>query len=117
MTSGGTARRVIAARDAGGAGVGQGGPEPAGALHAAGREPPVADRHRVVRVGGDEAMSRKVLADAGHSAVAQAAHQRGRKLYRRVRIAMERASADDGAAAMIEIEHRREAEIDAVTGQ
>jgi hypothetical protein len=75
------------------------------------------DRHLVMRVRGDEAVSREVLADARHPAVAHPFDQRRRELRGRVGIAMKRAVADHRAAAVIEIEHRREAEIDAVTGQ
>ena len=59
----------------------------------------------------------KVLADAGHAAGAQPVVQRRSEVRDGIRVAVKRAVADDGAGAMIEIEHRSEAEIDAMRAE
>ena len=81
------------------------------------RQRPLVDRDFCVRIRADEAVPREMLADRGHPAVAQTAAERRGEMRHRVRIAVQRAVADDRAAAVIEIEHRREAEVDAVRGE
>ena len=67
-----------------------------------------------VRVGGDESVSRKVLAHRRHPAGrAGRRMKRSREMRDGIGIAMQRAIADDRALAVVEIEDRREAEIDA----
>ncbi len=70
-----------------------------------------------VRIGGDEAVSRKMLADRRHAGGAQSFPQRHGEMGHRVRIAMQCAIADDRARPVIEVEHRCEAEIDATSAQ
>ena len=70
-----------------------------------------------VRVGGDEAVPGKVLADCRHAAARKPRCKRRRQMRDRVRVAVKRAIADDRARAVIEVEHGREAEIDAVRGE
>ena len=75
------------------------------------------DGHLGVRVGGDESVPRKVLADCRHAGRTQAAMQCRRQMRDGVRIAVKRAIADDRARTVIDVEHGREAEIDPVRGE
>ena len=75
------------------------------------------DRHVVVRVGLDEAVAGEVLADAAHAGIGHPRTQRLGERGNGLRVAMEGAVADGAAAAVVEIEHRREAEVDAMRQQ
>jgi hypothetical protein len=68
-------------------------------------------------IGDDKAVAGEMLADVGHAGAAQAGNQGAGERRHRGRIAMEGAVADDFAGAVVEIEHRREAEIDAASAQ
>ena len=80
-------------------------------------EAAIVDRQLDVRVGSDVAVTGKMFADRGHAAGAQPRMQRAAEMRDGIGIAVECAIADDGARAMVEIEHRREAEVDAVGAQ
>ena len=75
------------------------------------------DRRVDVRIRGDEAVAGKVLADGGAARGCEATHERGREIGDHDRIGMERAIADHRARRIVEVEHRREAEVDAVRAQ
>ena len=72
------------------------------------------DRHVGVRVGRDMAVARVVLAARGHAGGRESPAQRRREVRHRVRIAVEGAIADDGTCAVVEVQYRREREVDAV---
>ena len=74
-------------------------------------------RHGDMRVRHGIAVTREMLGDGGHAALREAAHEAGAEPADRNRIKMQRAIADDAAAAVVEIEHRREAEVDAVRAE
>src|SRR5258706_6559462 len=68
----------------------------------------------MVRIRPEIAMPRKRLAAIGHSRLAQAAHQRACERGNDMRLAMKGTIANDTAFSPIEVEHRRETEVDAV---
>ncbi len=68
-------------------------------------------------VGPDMAVPRKVLAAVGHAGAQQTVHQALGQHRDDARIAVEGAVADHAAAAEIEIEHRRETQVDAAGAQ
>ena len=68
-------------------------------------------------VGADEAVAGEVLAAVVHARLQQALHQAAREHRDDARIAVEGAVADHAAAAVVEVEHRREAEVDAAGAQ
>ncbi len=74
-------------------------------------------RHFMMRIGCDVAVTRKMLADRRHAAVTQAAHHAARELGYRHRIAVKRAVPDHAAVAVIDVEHRGEAQIDPARAQ
>ena len=57
-------------------------------------------------------MTGKVLAHRAHARLVQAQHQGMTQLGHRVRVAVEGAVADHCAVAVVQVEHRREAEIE-----
>jgi hypothetical protein len=71
------------------------------------------DRNLDMRIGRDEAMSRKVLAAIAHAHLQHAVHRALGQQCHHARVAVKAAVADDAAAAVVEIEHRRKAEVDA----
>ena len=75
------------------------------------------DRHLGVAVGLDEAVPGEVLAAVGHAGQQQAVHQALGQQRDDARVAVEGAVADHAAAAVVEVEHRREAEVDAAGAQ
>ena len=68
-------------------------------------------------VGANEAVAGKVLAAVVHSGLQQAVHDAARQHRDDARIAVEGAVADHAAAAVVEVEHRREAQVDAAGAQ
>ena len=62
-------------------------------------------------------MPREVLAAVAHAGFEQAVHQALGERGDDARVAMEGAVADHAAAAVVEVEHRREAEVDAAGAQ
>ena len=77
----------------------------------------VVDRDLEVAVGAHEAMAGEVLAAVVHARLQQAEAEALRQQRDDARIAMERAIADHAARAVVEVEHRREAEVDAAGAQ
>ena len=75
------------------------------------------DRNVDVAVGADEAVAGEVLAAVAHPRLQQAEDEALRKDGNDARVTMERAVADDVAAAVVEVEHRREAEVDSARAQ
>ena len=75
------------------------------------------DRQVRVRIGGHVPMSGKVLADAGHPSGVQPVEESRGEMRDGIGVAMEGPVADHGAGAVVEIEHRREAEVDAMGAQ
>ena len=75
------------------------------------------DRDLDVRVGFGIAVTRKMLADATHARLRHAGHERLRERRDDERVAVESPVADDAAATVVEVEHRRETQIDAVREQ
>jgi hypothetical protein len=73
--------------------------------------------NRDMRVGGDKSVPRKMLADRSHAAVAQTADQSCAQRADSDRVEMQRPVADHRASAVIQVEHRREAEIQPVGRQ
>ncbi len=82
-----------------------------------GGEAALVARQLVVRIRGDVAVPGKVLADRRHPLRAKSGDEGRGEMRRGVGIAMERAIADHAACAMVEVEHRREREIDAMVGK
>ena len=74
-------------------------------------------RHRDMAVGLGPAVAREVLAAVGHAGLQQALHQAARQRRGHPRVAVEGAVADDAAAAVVQVEHRREAQVDAAGAQ
>jgi hypothetical protein len=74
---------------------------------------PRVDHLRQVRVGRHRAVPRKMLAAGRHASVCHAGHEGPGQRRRGVRVGMKRPRSDDFAHSIVEIEHRREAEIDA----
>ena len=68
-------------------------------------------------IEGRKAVTRKVLADRRHARGRESLHDAGAEGADRVGVEVQRTVADGCAGAVIEIEHRREAEIDAVRGK
>src|SRR5467141_4784292 len=64
-----------------------------------------------------DAVTGKVLADRRHARGRETLHDAGAERADRVGVEVQRTVADGRAGAVIEIEHRREAEIDAVRGK
>src|SRR5712664_86552 len=64
-----------------------------------------------------KAVTRKVLADRRHARGRETLHDAGAERADRVGVEVQRTVADGRAGAVIEVEHRREAEIDAVRGK
>src|SRR6266446_1160465 len=64
-----------------------------------------------------KAVTRKVLADRRHARGRESLHDAGAERANRFGVEVQRTVADGRAGAVIEVEHRREAEIDAVGGQ
>ena len=77
------------------------------------RERAVVHRARHVRVGHRVAVGREVLAAVGHAGAHQAEHQALGEHRHHPRIAVEGAVADHLAALVVEVDHRRVAQIDA----
>ncbi len=75
------------------------------------------DRHRDVRVGLDVAVPREMLAAVGHAGQQQAMGQMAGEHRHHARIGVERAIADHAAAAIVEVEHRRERQVDIAGAQ
>ena len=75
------------------------------------------DRHVVVRIGLDEAVAGEVLADRTHARLRHAGDQRQGERGDGLRVAVEGAVADGAAAAVVEVQHRGKAEVDAVRAQ
>ena len=75
------------------------------------------DRDLVVRIASHETMPGEMLAAGDHTASRQPLDQRGSQLGDHLRVAVEAAIADHRADAMIEVEHRREAQVDAAGTQ
>src|SRR6266446_5126156 len=63
-----------------------------------------------------KAVTRKVLADRRHARGRESLHDAGAERADRVGVEVQRAVADGRAGSVVEVEHRREAEIDAVGG-
>src|SRR5260221_3838359 len=70
-----------------------------------------------MRICGDKAVPRKVLADGGASSGIEAALQARREMRHRVGIAVKGAVANHRTAAKVEVEHRCETEVDTVRAQ
>ena len=70
-----------------------------------------------VRVGGNEAVAGEMFAAGGHAGILHALHEGMREPDHRLRVGVQGAVADHAGDAVIEVEHRREAEIDAVRAQ
>jgi len=81
------------------------------------REAALVLRQRIVRIRGDVAMSREMLAHRRHAFGVQSVDKGSREMRRGVGVAMECAVADDAAGAVIEIEHRRKREVHAMGAQ
>src|SRR6266480_3255377 len=64
-----------------------------------------------------KAVTRKVLADRRHARGRESLHDAGAERADRVGVEVQRAVADGRAGSVVEVEHRREAEIDAVGGK
>ncbi|MNK95359.1 hypothetical protein D3C87_1155930 [compost metagenome] len=75
------------------------------------------DWHGHVRIGLDEAMTREMLAAVAHAGQQQAVREMVGQHRYHPRIGVKRAVTDHGAAAMVEIEHRREAQVDVARAQ
>ena len=71
-------------------------------------------RHGDMRIGLRVAMAGKMLGDGRHAALRESLHQASAQRADGGGIEVQRAIADHRAAAIVEIEHRREAEVDAV---
>ena len=71
----------------------------------------------VVRVGEREAVTGKMLAHGAHAGVGEALDDRAGERADGVGVEMQRAVADHAASAVVEVEHRREAEVDAVRAE
>ena len=67
-----------------------------------------------VRVGDGKAVTGEMLAHRRHAGVGEALHDGRREGADSVRVEMQRAVADHRARPVVEVQHRREAEIDAV---
>ena len=78
---------------------------------------PVVDRDLMVGIGADMAMPREMLADRVHAALPETLDQRARQIRNGLGVGMQRAVADHAAVAVIDIEHRRKAQIDAMRPQ
>ncbi len=74
-------------------------------------------RHRDVGVRLGVAMPREVLADRPHAGLREALHNARAERADRGGVEVQRAVTDDRAAAIVEVEHGREAEVDAVRGE
>ena len=70
-----------------------------------------------MRVGGDAAVPRKMLARGRHTGLAHARHIGMGDIGYRLGIAMKGAIADDTADATIQVQHRRQASIDTNSSQ
>src|SRR2546428_12182690 len=64
-----------------------------------------------------KAVTRKVLADRRHARGRESLHDAGAERADRVGVEVQRAVADGRAGSVVEVEHRREAEIDAMGGK
>src|SRR5947209_4217035 len=64
-----------------------------------------------------KAVTRKVLADRRHARGPESLHDAGAERADRVGVEVQRTVADGRAGSVVEVEHRREAEIDAVGGK
>src|SRR5256885_1881696 len=64
-----------------------------------------------------KAVTRKVLADRRHARGRESLHDAGAERADRVGVEVQRTVADGRAGSVVEVEHRREAEIDAVGGK
>ena len=71
----------------------------------------------VMRIGFDIAMSRKMLADTGHARRLHAGHERGRQHAHHLGTGGKSTIADDTTAAIVQIEHWRETEVDTIPQQ
>ena len=74
-------------------------------------------RHFKVGIGAHEAVAGEMLAHRRHAALLQAQHQTVRQIGNGLRLAVKSTVADHAAGAVIDIQHRREAEIHAVGAQ
>ena len=73
--------------------------------------------HGHVRVGGGEAVPGKMLAHGSHPGFLQSQDQLGSKSAHRGGVEVQRPVADHAAAAVVEVEHRGEAEIHAMRAE
>ena len=71
----------------------------------------------MMRVASHVAVPWEMLAAVRHAGEQQAVHQALREHRHDARVAMERAIADHAARSMVEVEHRREAQVDAAGAQ
>src|ERR1700716_1814296 len=67
-----------------------------------------------MRISAHVTMTRKMLADGTDAALAQTLHECGGKLRYGLRVAMEGTIPDDAAVAVIDVEHRCEAQVHAM---
>ena len=74
-------------------------------------------RHLDVGIERRKAVTWKVLADRRHARGRESLHDAGAERADRVGVEVQRTVADGLAGAVIQVEHRREAEIDAVRGK
>ncbi|CFE02647.1 Uncharacterised protein [Bordetella pertussis] len=81
------------------------------------RERPRIDRDLVVRIGAHEPMAGEMLAAGRHARQRQALRQRARQHGDHACVMVEGAIADHLAHAVVEVQYRREAEIDAAGAQ
>src|SRR5437899_10728904 len=70
-----------------------------------------------MRIERRKAVTRKVLADRGHARGRESLHDAGAERADRVGVEVQRPIADGRARPVVEVEHRREAEIYAVGGK
>jgi len=88
-----------------------------GVGHQDGFEAALIHGNLVVRIGCHIAVARKVLAAVAHARLQQAVHERLSQHADHARIGAQGAVADHGAAAVVEVQHRGEAQIDAAGTQ
>ena len=82
-----------------------------------GLERALVHRHSDMAVGSDETVAREVLAAIGHAGLQQAVHQALGEQADDAGVAVESPVADHRAAAVGQVQHRREAQIDAAGPQ
>ena len=73
--------------------------------------------HVVMGIRERKAVAGKMLAHRGHAGIGEALDDRGSQRADGIRVEMQCTVADHAAPAVVEVEHRREAEIDAVRAE